>query len=68
MINFKYITDLLNIEMNLKTRLRNYRKATEPFQENDRFVYSGSGYLFHSQEEVDRFTDVDDLYFTDISI
>ena len=54
--------------MNIKTRLRNYRKATEPFQENDKFVYSGSGYLFRSQEEVNKFTDVDDLYFTDISI
>lgn len=68
MINVKYEKDLINSEMDLKKKLRDYRKNTQDFSENDPYTHSYSGYLFHSQEELNRFTDVDDLFFTDISV
>ena len=68
MINFLYIDFLLYLRMELKNKLRNYRRRTESFPEQEQFVMEHSGFLFRSTEERNHFTNVDDMFFTDTSV
>lgn len=54
--------------MKLKARLRSYRQRNADFDENDRYMISQSGYLFHSDDELNKFTNVDDMFITDNSV
>lgn len=54
--------------MNVYKRVREYRQRMEDFSEEDRFIGSMSGYLFRDSDNMDRFTNADDMFFENNSI
>ena len=47
---------------NLIARLREYRANTQIFDENQEFMYSQSGFLFHDEDELKNFTNEEDSF------
>lgn len=54
--------------MNMYKRVREYRQQMENFPEVDRFIGSKSGVLFRDSDNMNRFTNADDMFFEDNSI
>lgn len=51
-----------------RKRYREYRRKTQEYEGDLPYTESFSGFLFHSKEELNKFTNCDDLFSTDISV
>ena len=54
--------------MNVYKQVRAYRQRTEDFPEMERFIGSKSGVLFRDSDNMNRFTNADDMFFEDNSV
>jgi hypothetical protein len=54
--------------MNIYKQVREYRQRMEDFPEIDLFVGAMSGYLFRDSEDMNKFTNADDMFFEDNSV
>ena len=54
--------------MNIYKRVREYKQLTENFPEVDRFVGAKSGVLFRDSDNMNKFSNADDMFFEDNSV